>query len=64
MAEAMADWERDRAERAEVARDSAQQARDGAQAALEVAEAEVQFWTAGGPLARAWRAFLHRRGRT
>ncbi len=31
---------------------------------LEVARAELADWTAGGPLARAWRAFMNRRGRT
>jgi hypothetical protein len=30
---------------------------------LEAARAELAAWTAGGPLARAWRAFLNRRGR-
>jgi hypothetical protein len=28
----------------------------------EAARAELAEWTAGGPLARAWRAFLNRRG--
>jgi hypothetical protein len=27
------------------------------------AEAELADWSAGGPFARAWRAFLYRRGR-
>jgi hypothetical protein len=30
---------------------------------LEAARAELADWTAGGPVARAWRAFLNRRGR-
>ena len=29
----------------------------------EAARAELADWTAGGPLARAWRAFVNRRGR-
>jgi hypothetical protein len=31
---------------------------------LEAARAELADWTAGGPVARAWRAFLNRRGRS
>ena len=31
-------------------------------AELEAAGAKLAAWTAGGPLARAWRAFLNRRG--
>ena len=42
------DRERERADRLERERDTAQ--------------AELVAWTAGGPLARAWRAFLNRRG--
>ena len=45
--EAMA--QRERAARAEAERDRAQ--------------GELESWTAGSPLARAWRAFLNRRGR-
>lgn len=30
---------------------------------LEAAQAELAAWMAGGPLVRAWRAFLNRRGR-
>jgi hypothetical protein len=29
----------------------------------EAAERELEVWTAGGSLARAWRALVHRRGR-
>jgi hypothetical protein len=32
------------------------------QAGAEVTQAELSAWTAGGPIARAWRAFWHRRG--
>lgn len=32
-------------------------------AARQAVEAELADWTAGGPLARAWRGFLYRRGR-
>jgi hypothetical protein len=41
--------ERERADRSERERDAAR--------------AELAAWTAGGPLARAWRAFVNRRGR-
>lgn len=34
-----------------------------AEAARRVAEAELTAWTEGGPIARAWRAFLARRTR-
>ena len=33
-------------------------------AAHQLAQRELAEWTAGGPLARAWRAFLNRRGRS
>jgi hypothetical protein len=33
------------------------------QAERDAAWAEVEAWTRGGPLARAWRAFLNRRAR-
>jgi len=36
---------------------------DAVQARLDAAQAELADWTAGGPLARAVRAFLNRRGR-
>jgi hypothetical protein len=36
---------------------------DMAQVGRKVAEDELTAWTTGGPLARAWRAFLNRRGR-
>jgi hypothetical protein len=35
----------------------------GSEEARIAAEAELADWSAGGPLARAWRAFLYRRGR-
>ena len=34
-----------------------------AEAAQDAAKAELADWTAGGPLARAWRALAYRRGR-
>jgi hypothetical protein len=34
-----------------------------AEAARDAAKGELADWTAGGPLARAWRAFVNRRGR-
>jgi hypothetical protein len=46
-------------------RDALAHERAAATAAREgqaAAEAELVQWTAGGPLARAWRALLHRRG--
>jgi hypothetical protein len=48
------DRERDRADRAE-----AQAAAERERA--ERASADLAYWTGGGPLARAWRAFLSRR---
>jgi hypothetical protein len=47
--------ERERADRAEVRTGQAKAERDAARA-------ELAGWTAGGPLARAWRAFLNRQG--
>jgi hypothetical protein len=50
----------------EVARAQAAAAEDEARALraqADRAEKELADWTAGGPLARAWRAFLSRRGR-
>ena len=40
-----------------------QQARAAAEAERDAARSELAGWTAGGPLARAWRAFVNRRGR-
>ncbi len=40
-----------------------QRARATAVAERDVARSELARWTAGGPVARAWRAFLNRRGR-
>ena len=34
------------------------------EAARDAAKAELAEWTAGGALERAWRALVHRRGRT
>jgi cell division protein FtsB len=48
-------------ERAQVA--AAQAERQVAQAERNSLEAELEAWTAGGPVARAWRAFLTRRAR-
>jgi hypothetical protein len=47
-------------------REQARAERDRAEAErgrAEAARAELADWTAGGPLARAWRALVHRRGR-
>ena len=47
-------------------REQARAERDRAEAERERAEAaraELADWMAGGPLARAWRAFVNRRGR-
>ena len=59
---------RDRADRAEqrMAQSEAREAAERARAARLEAErdairAEFNAWTAGGPLVRAWRAFLNRR---
>ncbi len=61
---------RERAARAEgeagALRERIEAERDRAEAnarGLEAARAELASWTGGGPLARAVRAFLHRRGR-
>jgi hypothetical protein len=48
---------------AEEARKTAETQRDAAQAARDSIQAELTAWTAGGPLARTWRAFWNRRGR-
>ena len=42
---------------------AARQVRE-AEAARDAAKSELAEWTTGGPLARAWRGFLNRRGRT
>jgi hypothetical protein len=57
--------EREAADRriAEAQRHAAQAARDAAQAERDAARGELAEWRAGGPVARAWRAFLSRRGR-
>jgi hypothetical protein len=49
-------------EQAEEARKAAETQRDAAQATRDATAAELAGWTAGGPLARAWRGF--RRGRS
>ena len=46
--------------RGAVANEQAQAARE--RQAREAAERELADWTAGGPLARAWRALAYRRG--
>jgi septal ring factor EnvC (AmiA/AmiB activator) len=51
------------AEQAEEARKVAETQRGAAQAAREATQAELAAWTAGGPLARTWRAFWNQRGR-
>jgi hypothetical protein len=63
-AEAQVVHERDRADAERAARQAAEQGQDAARAAAEAArdgreaaERELATWTAGGPLARAWRAF-------
>jgi hypothetical protein len=45
------------AELAEDARKVAETQRDAAQAAKDGMAVELASWTAGGPLARAWRGF-------
>ncbi len=40
-----------------------QRARATAEAERDAVRTELAGWTAGGPLARAWRAFLNRKGR-
>lgn len=54
---------RDAVEREATRADAERTARQVAEAARDAARSEVDGWTAGGPLARAWRAFLNRRGR-
>jgi hypothetical protein len=59
---------REEARAAEAVRQAAMQMeaevrrREEAQALREVMQAELSVWTAGGPLARAWRAFTNPRG--
>jgi hypothetical protein len=43
--------------------DMADLARQAAEAAAEAARNKLAKWTAGGPLGRAWRALVYRRGR-
>jgi flagellar biosynthesis GTPase FlhF len=60
-----AEAERDRADQhaaaAEAERDRAQAERAEAQRKAEETQAELAAWAAGGPIARAFRAFLYRR---
>jgi chromosome segregation ATPase len=51
------------AEQAEEARRVAETQLGAAQATRDATQAELAAWTAGGPLARTWRAFWSRRGR-
>lgn len=51
------------AEQAEEARKVAEMQLNAAQAARDATQAELAAWTAGGPVARTWRAFWNRRGR-
>jgi hypothetical protein len=51
------------AEQAEEARKVAETRRRAAEAAREATQAELAAWTAGGPLARTWRAFWNQQGR-
>lgn len=59
-----AEAERDRADQraaaAEAERDKAQAERAEAQRKTEETQAELTAWAAGGPIARAFRAFLYR----
>ena len=50
-------------EKAEADRLKAETQRDAAQNARNEAQADLAAWTSGGPIARAWRAFVNRRGR-
>jgi hypothetical protein len=50
-------------EQAEASRRIAETQRGAAQAARDATQAELAAWTAGGPLARTWRAFWNQRGR-
>jgi putative transposase len=43
--------------------EQAEEARKGAETQRDAAQAELAAWTAGGPLARTWRAFWNQRGR-
>lgn len=52
---------RERAARAEGMREVEQAARERAEVRAAHVEAELAAWTAGGPIARALRAFLNRR---
>jgi hypothetical protein len=47
----------------QVARDEAAARVQAAETARDDARAELADWTAGGPLGRAWRALIYRRGR-
>jgi hypothetical protein len=58
-----AERERERAGRERERADAADRARQATEVAAEAAQRELAEWTAGGPVARAWRAFLNRRGR-
>jgi hypothetical protein len=53
---------RERVGRAEAERDQARAERERAERQVAEVQAELAGWTAGGPLARAVRAFLNRRG--
>ena len=54
---------RERAGGAEAERDQARVERERAERQVALVQAELAEWTAGGPVARAVRAFLNRRGR-
>ena len=54
---------RERVGRAEAERDQARAERERVERQAVEAQAELAEWMAGGPLARAVRAFLNRRGR-
>ena len=62
-AEADAMAQRDRAARAEGEGAATVRERVRAEAERDEARAQMAEWTAGGPLARAMRALLYRRGR-
>jgi hypothetical protein len=49
---------------AETQRDVVRTIRDAALAERDAAQGELADWTVGGPIARAWRAFMNRRGRS
>ena len=63
-AEADATGQRERAAKAEGQGAAVARERDRAEAQRDEARAELAAWTAGGPFARAVRAFLNRRGRS